>query len=343
MITDTLFLKIYYVIVQCCEYFLNNCEGDIMSILIALIPALAWGSVGLVTTKMGGTAAQGTLGMTFGSLVFGLLTLCVFVIPNSGVSFAFNPRIWLVGFVSGIFWAVGTAGQFVGYKKLGVSIGQPLSTAGQIIGNALLAAIVLGEWQTGHMWLFGTIAIIAVGLGAVLTALPDSAQPGTASANHEAKSGAIAILISTLGYMLYFIFPNLLNKVGYITDHVHNQNKGLDYMTAIVGPQSIGQVLGALVIVIFFMKEGKTMFEKGTWRNMVTGVVWGLGNVFMFISAANPNVGQAIAATLSQTGVIVGTFGAIFLLKEKKTPRQMVYIAIGSVLVVVGAILIAKL
>ncbi|MGL5747037.1 MAG: GRP family sugar transporter, partial [Weissella cibaria] len=46
-----------------------------MSILIALIPALAWGSTGLVTTKMGGTAAQGTLGMTFGAFVFGMLTL----------------------------------------------------------------------------------------------------------------------------------------------------------------------------------------------------------------------------------------------------------------------------
>ena len=313
-----------------------------MSILIALIPALAWGSVGLVTTKMGGTAAQGTLGMTFGSLVFGLLTLCVFVIPNSGMSFAFSPRIWLVGFVSGIFGLLELLASSWGSKIRCVDW-TAIINCWPNYRNALLAAVVLGEWQTGHMWLFGTIAIIAVGLGAVLTALPDSAEPAQASANREMKSGAIAVLISTLGFMMYFIFPNLLNKVGYITDHVHNQNKGLDYMTAIVGPQSIGQVLGAFIIVIFFMKEGKTMFEKGTWRNMVTGLVWGLGNVFMFISAANPNVGQAIAATLSQTGVIVGTFGAIFLLKEKKTPRQMVYIVIGSILVVVGAILISRL
>ena len=101
-----------------------------MSILIALIPALAWGSTGLVTTKMGGTAAQGTLGMTFGAFVFGMLTLGLFVVPQAGMEFAFNPRIWIVGFVSGLFWAVGTAGQFVGFKKLGVSVGNPLSTAG---------------------------------------------------------------------------------------------------------------------------------------------------------------------------------------------------------------------
>ncbi|MBC6498462.1 hypothetical protein H7R52_06290 [Weissella confusa] len=66
-------------------------------ILIALIPALAWGSTGLVTTKMGGTAAQGTLGMTFGAFVFGMLTLGLFVVPQAGMEFAFNPRIWIVG------------------------------------------------------------------------------------------------------------------------------------------------------------------------------------------------------------------------------------------------------
>ena len=40
-----------------------------MSILIALVPALAWGSVGIVTTKAGGTAAQGIMGMTIGAIL----------------------------------------------------------------------------------------------------------------------------------------------------------------------------------------------------------------------------------------------------------------------------------
>ena len=40
-----------------------------MAILIALIPALAWGSIGLVSGKLGGNAYQQTLGMTIGALV----------------------------------------------------------------------------------------------------------------------------------------------------------------------------------------------------------------------------------------------------------------------------------
>jgi len=314
-----------------------------MSILIALIPALAWGSVGLVSSKMGGTAAQATLGTTFGAFVFGMITLFAFVLPTTGASFAFDGRIWLVGFVSGLFWAVGQAGQFVSYKKLGVSVGSPLSTSGQIIANALMAAAVLGEWTTGRMWMFGLLALVAVVIGAVFTALPDTKGVAKVNPDHDFKGGLVAIVISTIGYMMYFVFPNLLNKLGYITDHVHNQNGGLDYMTAIVGPQSIGQILGAFVIVIFFMKESDKMFKMGTWKNVVTGLVWALGNVFMFISTANPNVGQATASTLSQTSLIVGVFGAIYLLGEKKTKRQMIFIIIGSILVVAGAVIIAKL
>lgn len=90
-----------------------------MSILIALVPALAWGSVGIVTTKAGGTAAQGIMGMTIGAILLGFGTLAFFVIPNAGMDYAFNSRIWLVGFISGLIWAVGQVGQLIGFKKLG--------------------------------------------------------------------------------------------------------------------------------------------------------------------------------------------------------------------------------
>ena len=39
-----------------------------MEILIALIPAFAWGSIGLVSGKLGGTAQQQTLGLSLCTL-----------------------------------------------------------------------------------------------------------------------------------------------------------------------------------------------------------------------------------------------------------------------------------
>ncbi|AVI94850.1 putative sugar uptake protein [Oenococcus oeni] len=312
-----------------------------MGILIALIPAITWGSTGLVNTKMGGSAAQQTLGMTFGALIFGLAVMLFYVIPNH---ISLDYRIWIVGLFSGIFWAVGTAGQFVAYKDMGVSSAFPLSTAGQIVSNAIMAAAVLGEWTTIQMWVFGAIAITLVTTGALLTSARSKASKSTSTQRPAAYShGLIALLLSTIGYMLYFVFPNLMFKVGFISKAVHEANNGASYMTAIIGPQAIGQVIGAFIIVIFVFHESEKMFQKATWRNILTGLNWGVGNLFMFISTANPAIGQATATTLSQMGVIVGTFSGIYLLHEKKTRDQMVKIVIGSVLVVIGGVLISNL
>ncbi|WP_219334748.1 GRP family sugar transporter, partial [Oenococcus oeni] len=79
----------------------------------------------------------------------------------------------------GIFWAVGTAGQFVAYKDMGVSSAFPLSTAGQIVSNAIMAAAVLGEWTTIQMWIFGAIAITLVTTGALLTSARSKASKST--------------------------------------------------------------------------------------------------------------------------------------------------------------------
>ena len=307
--------------------------------LIALIPALAWGSTGLFSTKLGGSAGQQTLGMTVGAMAFGLLTFIGFVIPNQ-INAGMN--IWIVGLLSGLLWAVGQAGQFTAIKAMGVSNAIPWSTAGQIVGNAALAATVLGEWSTAKMWIFGTIAIFLVVVGAMLTAKRDkAANEDDMAGKTEATRGLIAILISTAGYAGYFIIPNLMRKVGYISSTIANRNHGVDYMTATIFPQSIGMVIGAFLIVIFFMREASVMFQAPTWRNMLTGAAWGVGNLAMFISAAT--IGQAVAVTMSQMGIIVGTFGGIFILHERKTSTQMKFIVIGSIMIVAGGILISNL
>ncbi|MBS9335657.1 GRP family sugar transporter [Fructobacillus papyrifericola] len=307
------------------------------AIIMALLPALFWGSVGLVSTKMGGSAAQQTLGMSAGALIFGLITMFGYVLPNG---FYMGTDIWVVGLLSGLVWAMGMAFQFLLFKEMGVSLGVPLSTAGQIIMNALLAATLLGEWTSAAMWLVGIVSIGLVVTGAIFISKPDksAAEPSKI----DSKS-IFYLIMSTVGFMLYFVFPNFLAKIGYVSEEVRSAGNGLNYMTAIVGPQAIGQVIGALFIAVFVLREGKTMFAKPTWKNLVTGLVWALGNIFMFAAAANPKIGQTIATTLSQLCIVVGTFGGIYILKEKKSSTQMKAIVIGTVLVVVGAMIIGNI
>ncbi|MFC4760873.1 GRP family sugar transporter [Fructobacillus durionis] len=307
------------------------------AIIMALLPALFWGSVGIVTTKMGGTAAQQTMGISFGSLIFGLLLMFAYVIPNG---FYLGPEIWVTGLLSGLVWAMGIAFQFMLFKQMGVSLGVPLSTAGQIIMNALLAATILGEWTTVAMWVVGIISIALVVTGAVFISKPD--KKAAVASKIDSKS-ILYLVLSTAGFMMYFVLPNFLAKIGYVSEEVRSAGNGLQYMTAIIGPQSVGQALGAVLIVIFIFHEQKQMFAKPSWKNLLTGLVQALGNLFMFLAAANPHVGQTIATTLSQLNIVVGTFGGIYILHEKKTPTQMKTIIIGTVLVLIGAMIIGNI
>lgn len=55
---------------------------------------------------------------------------------------------------------------------------------------------------------------------------------------------------------------------------------------------------------------------------------------------ANSVVGVATGFSLSQLGVVISTLGAILLLKERKTRKEILFVIGGVILVVIGGILI---
>lgn len=58
---------------------------------------------------------------------------------------------------------------------------------------------------------------------------------------------------------------------------------------------------------------------------------------------ATTTVGLAISFSFSQMGIVISTFGSILFLGEKKTRKEMGYVIIGSLLVIVGGILLGQL
>ena len=137
-----------------------------MELVIALIPMFAWGSIALVSGKMGGTANQQTLGMTIGAFVFSLV---VFFILQPTMTVA----TVIFGFISGVFWSVGQRGQFQGMHFMGVSVGLPLSTGMQLILNIIAGALLFGEWQNGQDFLLGGLALILLIAGSFYTSRRD--------------------------------------------------------------------------------------------------------------------------------------------------------------------------
>jgi len=280
-----------------------------MEILIALIPAIAWGSIGLVSNKLGGNSYQQTVGMAAGAAFFAI-----------GVYFVYQPtidiKIILVGLFSGALWSLGQMQQFQSMRFIGVSNTLPISTGLQLIVNTLAGVLLFREWTSSRDIILGIIAIIILIFGVTFTTVTDTKET-TNDSKGQKKAGAKALIYSTIGYGLYTITINA---------------SGVDAM-AVILPQAVGMLIGSL---LFSAKQ--ELKSKYTVRNLLTGLLWATGNIFMLISMAK--IGLAISFSLSQTGIIISTLGSIWFLGETKTKREFRYILMGCILVIVGGVLL---
>lgn len=286
-------------------------------ILYALIPMITWGSIGFVSNKIGGNAKQQTLGMTLGAFVFAFF---VFILHRPEVTLS----VFIIGVIGGLIWSVGQSGQFHAMKEMGVSVASPLSAGSQLVVGGLIGALVFHEWTQSIQFVLGFLAMFLLIIGFYFSAKRDSKNQLVA-VKRDYPKGLIALFYSTAGYVTYVLLFNNLSALWF---KIH-----FDTLT-IIFPMSIGMILGALLLA-----GGKVELNKFVFRNMFVGVMWGIGNIFMLLAAAL--AGNAIAFSFSQLGVIISTIGGILFLGEKKTKRELIYLSIGTVLFVIGAILLA--
>lgn len=92
-----------------------------MDIFLAILPAIFWGSIVLFNVKLGGGPYSQVLGTTFGALIF---SIGIYFVVQPELS----PRIFAVGVVSGLFWALGQTNQLKSIDLIGVSKTMPIST-----------------------------------------------------------------------------------------------------------------------------------------------------------------------------------------------------------------------
>ncbi|KHD86786.1 RhaT/GlcU family sugar-proton symporter [Heyndrickxia ginsengihumi] len=278
-----------------------------MDILLAILPAIFWGSIVLFNVKLGGGPYSQTLGTTLGALIFSIV-LYFFTHP------AFTPLIFGVGIVSGLFWAVGQSNQLKSIDLIGVSKTMPISTGMQLVSTSLFGVIVFHEWSTTKSIILGILALILIIVGIILTSLEDKHNhDGKQSGNF--KKGLVILVISTIGYLVYVVVARLFHVSGW----------------AALLPQAIGMVVGGIILT-FKHKP----FNKYAIKNILPGLIWAAGNMFLFIS--QPRVGVATSFSLSQMGIVISTLGGILILGEKKTKRQLIAIIIGIILIILAGI-----
>lgn len=280
-----------------------------MDILLAILPALFWGSIVLFNVKLGGGPYSQILGTTLGALVFSI-GVYIFIKP------VLTPVVIIIGIISGLFWALGQANQLKSIDLIGVSKTMPISTGMQLVSTTLFGVIVFHEWSTTTSVVLGVLALLCIIIGIVLTSLQSKEEKNDEQTGNF-KKGIVMLLISTLGYLVYVVIIRLF---------------GIDGWSALL-PQTIGMVLGGILLTFKHQP-----FNKYAIRNIIPGLIWAAGNMFLFIS--QPRVGVATSFSLSQMGIVISTLGGIFILGEKKTKRQFIAIVIGIIFIIAAGIML---
>ncbi|PNU24291.1 glucose transporter GlcU [Bacillus stratosphericus] len=281
--------------------------GIEVGILYALLPAIFWGSIVLISVKLGGNAYQQTLGITLGAFLFSITAFFI-KMPE------LTPLIFAVSVISGIFWSIGQMNQLSSVAFLGVSKAVPLSTGMQLVSTTLFGVMVFKEWQTMTVILIGSCAILLIIAGVVMTSLGQK-KNGGGNGRGNFKKGIIILLISTVGYVGYVVILRWFD---------------IDGWSALV-PQSVGMLLSSLAISL-----KQDPFSKYTFRNIIAGLVWSTGNLGLLL--AIPLIGVAVSFSMSQTGIVISTLGGIYLLKEKASRTS--FVIAGCLMIIAGGVLL---
>lgn len=283
---------------------------DILDWLIAFIPIISFGLIPVIGTLIGGKPTEQSMGIALGGFAFSLVIL-LFRRPE------ITPHIFIIGFLSGVFWSIGSVGQFMGINALGVSRATPMLNGGQIIGTSIMG-VLLGDWASAGAKTYGFIALILIIIGIILTSYKQ--QEAGSTVKIQWGRGIFINLIAVLGFTAY---------VGILKYY------GLDGWSSIF-PQSIGQITAIYIFGLLLFKSQS--FNKFSLRNSVIGVIWGVGNIALLLSQVS--LGLAIAYPVSQAAVIVSVFGGVLINKERKTRKEWVSAGIGIAVICAGLFMI---
>lgn len=283
-----------------------------MSILLGLLPALAWGVLPLAVAKIGGKTANQIFGTTAGTF---LVAFFVFIYSRPEIIL----RDFVLCMLSGMFWVIGQSGQFSAYARIGVSKTMPISSALQLIGTSLIGVFVFGEWAGTQNKFIGFGALFLVVLGVALTSTKDDSSTDSVD-----KKTLLMLFVTNFGFLAYSSIPAVVTVSG----------------AALFLPQALGMVIAASLYLLFTGQKNE--FKTPTsWHHLISGFIFSVA-ALTYILSAHLN-GIATGFILAQLSVVIATLGGIFILKENKSKKQFIAIIIGLVLIVLGEVIVATI
>lgn len=282
-----------------------------MNIIIALLPAIGWGIMPWIVNKVPASKPSNQiLGVGLGATLVGII---VTIAKQPATSLP----VFLISLLSGAFWTIGQIGQFISFTRIGVSKTMPISTGLQLVGNTLIGALIFSEWRSQNDFLFGTIALLIIIVGVILTAYTEKDANESKKAT---KKDFLFLILTTVGYLVYSAFPKTISA-----------NAESMFL-----PQTLGILLGA-IIYLLFSKQHVAFKQKASYLDIFAGIAFGIA-AYTYIISAQLN-GVTNAFIYGQLSVIISTLGGMTLLGEKQEGKELLTTLAGLALIVVGAVL----
>ncbi|MGX7347593.1 ribose/proton symporter RbsU [Aerococcus vaginalis] len=289
---------------------------NLTALLIGLGPVIGWGFYPTIAAKIGGRPANQILGSTLGTLIFAIVFNLV-----ADINLPTGLDLFL-SIISGMSWAIAQSITFQSFTLVGSSRAMPITTAFQLIANALWGVIALGNWPGITAKLLGTLALVLIIVGASMTVWTEDTRSQQNADN--LKKAVMLLAVGVIGYWGYSAAP---------------QASSISGMQAFL-PQSMGMVLGALGYVLLVNiknHEPLALKEVTSYKHILPGFFFAFAALTYLISAQPDMNGLATGFILSQTSVVLATLTGIWFLGEEKTKKEMGITIIGLVLIIAAA------
>ncbi|AYF92150.1 GRP family sugar transporter [Apilactobacillus bombintestini] len=284
---------------------------NFIALAIGLIPFFGWGFYPTVASHIGGKPSQQIFGSTLGAVIFASLFVLVTGVPYM------SPVEILISYISGMCWAFAQLTSFKSYKLVGSSITTPISAMLQLVYISLWGVILLGDWHSIIAKTIGFIALISMIAGAFLTSWKEVPEK---SSTQALKKAWIWMILGSFGFLMYSVLPQTAQISG---------SKAFFF-------QTLGMLTTAIINGIITYRDTNIFNTKLSYKNIIGGFFFAIAAVSYLISS-QPNMnGVATGFILAQTSVIMATMSAIYLLKQYKTKKEMVYTWIGLLLIVIS-------
>jgi len=319
---------------------------DILAIGLALITAVTWGFMPIMTKKFGGKPIQWVLGSAIGIFILGVISCFVFIV---GYKCTINLTCFIVMLVSGMGWTLFIFCQLALVNKWGSTNAMPITFAIKLISINVFAMIALysyDEWNLAKIFLVSSACIIMI-FAALL--INKKTNPVVKPINDQKKkfdpTTLIYFILCVVSIIGFASLPTVMNAYwdGKNSIHTPFNNEDMNKIAASLVrfvPQSIGILFAAILMTLFFAIKSKTFkaamketyAQKYSYLNIITGLVYGIGNITLLISYAY--IASSIAFSVAQLLVPVSVIGGIFILHEKKTKQEYINLSIGTLLLI---------